>query len=97
MYVASHPVEQMLRGDGDGRNPRNIAVYPLQGGGELIVGRFVDDGVRRGAPMNAPRRQDVHFEIYLPPGFQAWHALNTQIYYALKSGQSPVVIDVRFR
>lgn len=94
MLVQVHSAVTMLRGDGDGRNPRDLVSHSMPDG-EALVGRFVDDGVRKSAPMNAPRRPDVPFQIYLPLDFMAWHALNARIFYALQRGDSPVLIDMR--
>jgi hypothetical protein len=91
MYLAVHPATTMMRGDGDGYNPRNLTFYNGPGGSEMIEGVFQDDG----RTDTAPRRPDIPFTTFLPPDFVAWHELTAKIYYALRAGQSPVLIDMR--
>jgi hypothetical protein len=86
MLIAVHPAETMLRGDGRGFNPRNISVTVLAGQRELLTGVFRDDGV------GSTNRSDRPFQIVIPRGFQAWHSLNTRVFYALRSDSPEVII-----
>jgi hypothetical protein len=76
----------MLRGDGGGYNPRDTSVTQLPGNRELLTGVFRDDGV---GSRNRPERP---FRIVIPVGFQAWHSLNTEIFYALRSNVFEIII-----
>lgn len=86
MFVTVHPAETMLRGDGSGFNPRNIMVTALPGRRELLTGVFRDDGV------GSTSRPDRPFRIVIPNGFQAWHSLNAEVFYALRSDAREVII-----
>jgi hypothetical protein len=88
MFLAVHPAETMLRGDGKGYNPRDIRVTQLAGGYELLTGVFRDDGVRSG-----PKRPERPFHIIIPKEFEAWHALNSMVFVALESGGAIVAIE----
>ncbi len=89
MFLSVHPAETMLRGDGKGYNPRDLSITVLAGACELLTGVFRDDGIR-----SEPRRTDRPFHIILPNDFQAWHSLNTRIFYSLQSSATVVAIDL---
>jgi hypothetical protein len=93
MFLSVHPAVTMMRGDGKGYNPRDLEFLTGAGGREMIQGVFRDDG----GVGSAPRRPDVPFHVVLPPGFGAWHSLNTRIFYALTEGQTQVFIDMCFQ
>lgn len=91
MFVSVHPAETMLRGDSSGYNPRDVVITAMAGACELVTGVFRDDGVR-----SEPRRADRPFHIILPKSFDAWHSLNTRVFYALQSDAPVIEIDLCF-
>jgi len=91
MLVQVHPATNMMRGDGEGYNLREISVSSLPGGVELLTGLFVDDG----RTDQRPRRPNVPFWIAIPPGFQACQSLNVEIFEALRRRTDGVVISHR--
>jgi hypothetical protein len=79
LYVQVHPAHTMMRGDGS-YNPRNVCIAARPDGGEVLTGTFIDDGRVDGAP----RRPNRQFRIMIPPDFEAWQALNTEIFHGLQ-------------
>jgi hypothetical protein len=89
MQITVHPAQNMMRGDGDGYNPRNFSITPLADGRKLIEGVFKDDGCDI-AKQPRPHRP---FRVTLPVGLSDWQLVNQLIFQALQQEQGNVDID----
>lgn len=89
MYEQRHPFEIMLRGDGEGYDPRDIQPYSVSAFFEIVQGVFRDDGVR---PRGRLRRPDRPFRFFVPRRVN-FRLLNTEVWRRLQSGETLLDLD----
>jgi hypothetical protein len=95
MFVQSHPVYQMLRGNGE-QNPRKIRLSESADRLTLLIeGVFIDDGVHRN---RTPRKADVPFKLLVsqPLDDSDWQYINGRLFGALERGESIIEMNLTF-